>query len=141
MGAQRMNDFYEFLTGPALWAAFIIFIVGLSVRLTYLYGMSKERDRVLYNHVNVKWAVRSIVHWLIPLGSVGLRAPTSFRNSLFPVPSLFAGRSYLFACAQYALAGSIRRRASFAAGFCRRRAHGGLSVGGRSPAGQKNSPR
>jgi nitrate reductase gamma subunit len=73
MGAQRMNDLYEFLAGPALWAAFIIFIVGLIVRLTNLYGLSKERDRVFYNHVDMKWAFRSIFHWLIPLGSVGLR--------------------------------------------------------------------
>jgi len=83
MGAQRMNDFYEFLTGPALWAAFIVFIVGLIVRLTYLYGISKERDRVLYNHVNVKWAIRSIVHWLIPLGSVGLRNQPVFAIAFF----------------------------------------------------------
>ncbi len=68
-----MNDLYEFLAGPALWAAFIIFFVGFIVRLTNLYGISKERDRVFYNHVDMKWAFRSIIHWLIPLGSVGLR--------------------------------------------------------------------
>ena len=78
-----MNDFYEFLTGPALWAAFIIFIVGLTVRLTYLYGISKERDRVFYNHVNLKWAIRSIIHWLIPLGSVGLRKQPVFAIAFF----------------------------------------------------------
>jgi nitrate reductase gamma subunit len=83
MGAQRMNDFYEFLTGPGVWAAFIIFIVGLSVRLTYLYGVSKERDRVFYNHVNLKWAFRSIIHWLIPLGSVSLRAQPVFAIAFF----------------------------------------------------------
>jgi nitrate reductase gamma subunit len=83
MGAQRMNDLYDFLTGPALWAAFIIFIVGLIVRLIHLYGLSKERDRVLYNHVDVKWAFRSIIHWLIPLGSVGLRAQPVFAIAFF----------------------------------------------------------
>jgi nitrate reductase gamma subunit len=83
MGAQRMNDFYEFLTGPGVWAAFIIFIVGLSVRLTYLYGVSKERDRVFYNHVNLKWAFRSIIHWLIPFGSVSLRAQPVFATAFF----------------------------------------------------------
>ena len=83
MGAQRMNEFYEFLTGPGIWAAFIIFIVGLSVRVTYLYGISKERDRVFYNHVNMKWAIRSIIHWLIPLGSVSLRAQPVFAIAFF----------------------------------------------------------
>jgi nitrate reductase gamma subunit len=73
-----MNDFYDFLTGPALWFAFLVFIGGLILRLTHLYGLSKERDRVFYNHVSMKWGLRSIIHWLIPLGSVSLRAQPLF---------------------------------------------------------------
>lgn len=73
-----MNDFYDLLTGPALWAAFLVFIGGLILRLLYLYGLSKERDRVFYNHVSMKWGVRSIFHWLIPLGSVSLRSQPVF---------------------------------------------------------------
>ena len=78
-----MNELYDFLTGPALWAAFIIFIGGLVVRLTYLYSLSKERDRPLHNHVNFKWAFRSIIHWLIPFGSVSLRANPVFAAAFF----------------------------------------------------------
>jgi nitrate reductase gamma subunit len=78
-----MNELYEFLTGPALWVAFTIFIGGLIVRLTYLYSLSKERDRVLHNHVDFKWAFRSIVHWLIPLGSVALRSQPVFAIAFF----------------------------------------------------------
>ena len=114
-----MNDLYEFLAGPALWAAFIIFIVGFIVRLTNLYGMSKERDRVFYNHVDMKWAFRSIIHWLIPLGSVGLRRQPVAAIAYFRVPCLSTGRSSVSACAQYAVAGSIRHQPSFAARFCR----------------------
>jgi nitrate reductase gamma subunit len=83
MEAQRMNDFYEFLTGPALWAAFIIFIVGIVVRVAYLYGLSRERDLVFYNHVDLKWGFRSIIHWLIPLGSVSLRTQPLFAIAFF----------------------------------------------------------
>ncbi len=78
-----MNDFYEFLTGPALWAAFIIFIVGIVVRVAYLYGLSRERDLVFYNHVDLKWGFRSIIHWLIPLGSVSLRTQPLFAIAFF----------------------------------------------------------
>ncbi len=78
-----MNDFYEFLTGPALWAAFIIFIVGIVVRVAYLYGLSRERDLVFYNHVDLKWAFRSIIHWLIPFGSVSLRTQPLFAIAFF----------------------------------------------------------
>ncbi len=78
-----MNELYELLTGPALWAAFIVFIGGLIVRLTYLYSLSKERDRPLHNHVDLKWGFRSIIHWLIPLGSVGLRSQPVFGIAVF----------------------------------------------------------
>ncbi len=83
MEAQCMNEFYEFLTGPALWAAFIIFIVGIVVRVAYLYGLSRERDLVFYNHVDLKWAFRSIIHWLIPFGSVSLRTQPLFAIAFF----------------------------------------------------------
>jgi nitrate reductase gamma subunit len=78
-----MNELYDFLTGPALWAAFTVFVAGLIVRVAYLFGLSKERDRVFYNHVDLKWAFRSIVHWLVPLGSVSLRAQPFFSIAFF----------------------------------------------------------
>lgn len=78
-----MNDLYDFLTGPALWAAFTVFVVGLIVRVAYLLGLSKERDRVFYNHVDLKWALRSIMHWLVPLGSVSLRTQPLFSIAYF----------------------------------------------------------
>jgi len=78
-----MNDFYDFLTGPAAWAAFSIFIGGLFLRVVYLFGLSRERDRVFYNHADPKWALRSIFHWLIPLGSVSLRTQPLFAIAFF----------------------------------------------------------
>lgn len=68
-----MYPLYAFLTGPALWLAFTIFIGGLIVRVVYLFGLSRERDRVLYNHVSWKWGLLSIGHWLTPLGSASMR--------------------------------------------------------------------
>lgn len=76
-------DLYSFLTGPALWITFIIFIGGLIVRIGYLYGLSRERDRVLYNHADMGWALRSIGHWLMPLGSASLRAQPAFSIIVF----------------------------------------------------------
>jgi len=69
---------YAFLTGPALWVTFIIFIGGLIVRVAFLAGLSRERDRVFYNHADASWAWRSIFHWLIPWGSVSLRQQPFF---------------------------------------------------------------
>jgi nitrate reductase gamma subunit len=78
-----MNELYDFLSGPALWAAFIVFVIGLVVRVAYLFGVSKELDRVFYNHVDLRWALRSIIHWLVPLGSVSMRAQPLFSIAFF----------------------------------------------------------
>jgi nitrate reductase gamma subunit len=93
-----MNELYDFLSGPALWAAFIVFVVGLIVRTAYLFGLSKERDRVFYNHVDLRWALRSIIHWLVPLGSVSLRAQPLFSIAFFVFHiCLFGVPLFLFA--------------------------------------------
>ncbi len=73
-----MNELYEFLTGPGAWVAFVIFIGGLILRACALLGLSRERDRVFWNHADLKWALRSISHWLVPLGSVSSRTQPLF---------------------------------------------------------------
>jgi len=74
---------YAFLTGPALWVTFIIFIGGLVVRVAFLAGLSQERDRVFYNHAEASWALKSIIHWLLPMGSVSLRQQPLFALVFF----------------------------------------------------------
>ncbi len=64
---------YQFLTGPLLWLSFLIFFIGLIVRVVwYVRGLSWQMDRVPYTkHVSygVKGALRSIFFWLLPFGT------------------------------------------------------------------------
>ena len=62
-----MGKFYEFLTGPVLWAVFSIFIVGLVVRVTYFYALSRKAD--CHKKIDLKSAIRRIFHWSAPLGN------------------------------------------------------------------------
>lgn len=78
-----MNTLYEFLTGPALWITFTLFLGGFIVRLTSLYRLSRVRDNVFYNHVSIGWGVKSIFHWLIPWGSVSMRRQPVFTFMAF----------------------------------------------------------
>ena len=40
---------YEFLTGPMLWAAFLIFVIGLARRVVlYIRGLDWRLERVAY---------------------------------------------------------------------------------------------
>lgn len=64
---------YDFLTGPALWATFIIFFVGCVVRIVlYVRGLTWQGDRVPYGYERArgwKWGMKSVLHWLVPFGS------------------------------------------------------------------------
>jgi nitrate reductase gamma subunit len=68
---------YQFITGPLLWLAFIVFFGGLLVRVVnYIRGLDWQLDRVAYRAhpgMAIKGALSSIIHWLIPFGSVGWR--------------------------------------------------------------------
>ena len=73
-----MYKFYDILTGPGLWVAFVIFFGGLIVRLTYLITLSRDKDKIFYNHMSLRWALLSIGHWLFPLGSASMRRQPVF---------------------------------------------------------------
>ncbi len=74
---------YDFFTGPALWMTFIIFFGGLIVRVTFLFGLSRERDRVFYNHASFKWGVKSVFFWLVPWGTESMRLQPVFTLMVF----------------------------------------------------------
>ena len=69
---------YQIITGPLLWLAFGICIVGLIVRVVhYIRGLDWKLDRVAYTahpYLGLKGALQSIIHWVIPFGSFGWRA-------------------------------------------------------------------
>lgn len=74
---------YAFLTGPALWGAFIFFIGGMIIRMVCLFRLSRLKDPVFFNHIKISWGLKSIFFWLLPLGSVSLRRQPVFSIALF----------------------------------------------------------
>ena len=69
---------YNFLTGPALWATFIVFAGGLLLRILRLYRLSRKKDQVIYNHASIGWGVKSILYWMVPWGSASMRLQPIF---------------------------------------------------------------
>ncbi len=69
---------YDFLTGPAAYVAFGIFFIGLFFRvILYIRGLHWQADRVTYTKnvsFGVKGALRSVIAWIFPFGSVGWRS-------------------------------------------------------------------
>ena len=78
---------YEFVTGPLAWLAFLVFFIGIVVRLVlYVRGLDWKLDRVTYSvntSYGVKGAVRSIVFWLIPFGTHSWRNNPIFTLLVF----------------------------------------------------------
>ena len=87
---MNWNLIYDFLTGPALWFAFVFFIGGLFVRMAILFHLSRKKDRVIYNHFSFSWGLRSILHWMIPWASASMRQQPFFTlfAFLFHLPLL-----------------------------------------------------
>lgn len=67
---------YEVLRGPLIlihWVTFFGVSLLLIIRFVNLYRLSRTKDAVLYDNWSWKWAFRSIIHWLIPFGSEGMK--------------------------------------------------------------------
>jgi nitrate reductase gamma subunit len=74
---------YEFLSGPGLWIAFILFFGGTAIRATSLYQLSRVKDKVVYNHVNWGWGLKSIFYWMVPWVSASTRRQPMFAFVVF----------------------------------------------------------
>ncbi|MDC0335890.1 respiratory nitrate reductase subunit gamma [Pseudodesulfovibrio sp.] len=78
---------YELLTGPILWLAFAIAIVGLITRtIFYIKGLNWKLDRVAYTAhpgAGAKGAIRSILAFLIPFANHSWRAKPGFTIMFF----------------------------------------------------------
>ncbi|MBF0529259.1 MAG: hypothetical protein HQK55_08315 [Deltaproteobacteria bacterium] len=64
---------YQFVTGPLLWLAFLVFFIGIIVRaVMYVRGLDWKMDRVAYRaypKFAIRGALRSIFFWLVPFGT------------------------------------------------------------------------
>jgi len=64
---------YEFVRGPLLWITFIVFVVGSLGKIIYLSWLSWKKDQTVYDYFSLKYGLRSILHWIIPFGSLNMR--------------------------------------------------------------------
>lgn len=98
-----MVEHYAFVTGPMAWLAFLIFIFGSFFRFFSLYRLAKKKDGAVFEYMNLKFALRSIGHWLTPFGSRSMKLNPSltvvtflFHICLFLVPIFVFGHVVLW---------------------------------------------
>ncbi len=64
-----MHTFYEWLTGPLAWVAFLIFIGGCLYRLVAMLVLVHKKERFIFSYMSWKYSLRSIVHWIVPFAT------------------------------------------------------------------------
>jgi nitrate reductase gamma subunit len=69
-GEVAMHDMYNFVSGPLVWVAFILFIGGSLYRLISMVSLAKQKDAIVFEYFSFKYAFRSIFHWIIPFVAV-----------------------------------------------------------------------
>jgi nitrate reductase gamma subunit len=73
------------------------------IRFINLYRLSRTKDAVLYDNWSWKWAFRSIIRWLIPFGSEGMKnhpfvtlAYFSFHFTLLAMPVFISSHIFFW---------------------------------------------
>ena len=59
---------YNFVRGPLVWIAFLVFIGGSIYRIREVVLMAKK-EKVVLPYMSLKYSLRSLLHWLIPFNS------------------------------------------------------------------------
>jgi len=68
-----MHAVYNFVSGPLVWVSFIVFIGGSLYRLISMALLAKKKDPIVYAYLSPYYALRSILHWILPFASVNWR--------------------------------------------------------------------
>ena len=68
-----MHSLYNFVSGPLVWLAFIIFIGGCLCRLITLMVLVHKKEKFIYSYMSWKYSLRSIVRWSTPFATENMR--------------------------------------------------------------------
>jgi len=68
-----MHDIYNFVSGPLVWIAFIVFFAGSLYRLIGMIRQAAKKEPFIFTYMSFKYSLRSIFHWIIPFASTNMR--------------------------------------------------------------------
>jgi nitrate reductase gamma subunit len=68
-----MHSVYNFVSGPLVWLAFIVFIGGCLYRLITLMVLVHKKEKFIYSYMSWKYSLRSIVRWSTPFATENMR--------------------------------------------------------------------
>jgi nitrate reductase gamma subunit len=68
-----MHTFYNFVSGPLAWIAFLLFFGGSVYRIVRMLMLVAEKERFIFTYMSWRYSLRSILHWIIPFATVNWR--------------------------------------------------------------------
>lgn len=93
---------YEFVRGPLVWIAFIVFIGGTLYKLVTM-GRLAQREKVVFPTMSAEHGGRSLLHWIIPFANRNTRlrpvftiVSFSFHGCLLLTPLFVMGHAVLW---------------------------------------------
>jgi nitrate reductase gamma subunit len=70
---MNIHDIYNFVSGPLVWVAFLIFIFGSLYRIIGLILLAYKKERFIFSFMSFKYSIRSILHWMTPFAATNMR--------------------------------------------------------------------
>lgn len=64
---------FDFVSGPLLWVAVVLFIAGSIYRIGNLFWLASRKESFIYSYLNLPAVLRSLAHWLVPFGTTSWR--------------------------------------------------------------------
>ena len=68
-----MHEIYTLASGILVWIAIVVFVGGMTGRLIRMALTARKKDAVVYHYFSFYYALRSILHWIIPFASKSMR--------------------------------------------------------------------
>lgn len=80
-----MHELYAFVTGPAAWASFVLFLSGVLFKLYKIITLTVKKDPQILKVLNLKFSVCSLFRWITPYATASSRkSPViTLVNSIF----------------------------------------------------------
>ncbi|SPF44057.1 conserved membrane hypothetical protein [Syntrophobacter sp. SbD1] len=68
-----MHSLYYLVSGPLVWVSIALFLGGIIYRVVSMAKLARKKDIFVYEYWSPYYALRSILHWIVPFGSVNMR--------------------------------------------------------------------
>jgi nitrate reductase gamma subunit len=98
-----MHSFYNFVSGPLAWVAFLLFFGGSIYRIVSMLRLVAQKERFIFTYMSWRYSLRSIFHWIIPFATVNWRRQPiltvvtfAFHICLFAVPLFLLSHAVLW---------------------------------------------